>query len=138
MTAARFARETSRSMKRAIDRGGRKPFVPEDDGPGRQRFQIAHEGARRLRPRPFRPIHIQRQTHHETGNVEFVGERQQLRRIGRKFAPLQCFERRGEAALDIGEREPNCLGAEIDAHQPLRAAKAGQEVAEFVKIVDRH
>ena len=42
-------------MSAPVDRGGRKSLVPEHDGGGVQRREIADKGARRLRTRPLRP-----------------------------------------------------------------------------------
>src|SRR5204863_75489 len=61
----------------ALDRGGRKPLVPERDrqlGPARE---IAGEGAGRLRARPLAAIHVDRQAEHEADHFPLGRERQQ-------------------------------------------------------------
>ena len=60
----------------ALDRGGREPLVPQADRQRGQLGEIARKGARRLRARTFRAVHVDRQAEHEAGRVALGGERE--------------------------------------------------------------
>ena len=114
--------------QRPGDGSCRKPFIPKDARARRKRTKIAREGARRLRARTFRSIHIERQADDERRGVKFIHERDEPRRVLGKFRAPDRDKRRCDPPLHVGERKADSLGAEIGADErcpaPMRRAKS--------------
>ena len=107
--------------QRAVDRGGRQALIPESEGRGVQAAEIAQERARRLHPRAFAAVHVERQADDQREDLMARDLGDQLLRVGGEFLALDGEQRRADAALDIGKREADRLRAEIDADQPRMA-----------------
>ena len=103
--------------QRAHDRGGRKPLVPERDRRRMEPGEIAREGARRLRARTLQPVHADGQADDQRERLEFLDLRAQRLGVLREGCPRKRDQRRRDAPLDVGQREPDRLGPEIDADQ---------------------
>jgi hypothetical protein len=105
-----------------FDRGGRQALVPQGDGKIGEARKVAGKGARRLRARTLRSIHVDRQAEHETDRATLGGKPQKPRRVGGKTRALDGLDAGRKPPVRIADRNANGLGAEIEADQ--RAARA--------------
>lgn len=106
---------------------GRQALVPEGEGQGRELRKIAHEGARRLRARPFGAVHIERQPDDQGANIEIGRAFEQGGGVLRELHSPDRIERRREPPLNVRKRQSDGFGPEIQSHQPaLRRQKRRQ------------
>src|SRR3712207_8689596 len=61
----------------------RSALVPEQDGEGEDRLEVAHEGPGRLRAGSLRPVHVQGQAEYEPASLVALAEPLHALRIGR-------------------------------------------------------
>ena len=93
-------------------------------GVGIEAGEIAHEGARRLNARAGAAVHVERQADDQREGVELADARAQRLGVLGEAGALDHAERRRDAPLDVGERESDRLGSEIDADQPRLGGQA--------------
>ncbi len=79
-----------------------------------------------MHARPFAAVHVERQADDERRDGVLIEELEQTLRVRRELHPADGLERRRDAALDVRDREPDRLRAEIDAHEP-RVTREGRE-----------
>jgi hypothetical protein len=70
-----------------------------------------------LRPRTFGPVHIDRQSEHETGGVPLGGERQQLLGVGAEALAKDGRDWCGQAAIRVAHCDADGLGTEVEADE---------------------
>ena len=124
-TAARRARETSLAMSARSTAAVDRRSSQKDDRRRIEAGEIAREGARRLDARTVAAVHVERQADDQREGVEFADVRaQRLGVLARSASRFDRDERRRDAPLDVGERESDRLGSEIDADQPRLGGQA--------------
>src|SRR5271166_3962282 len=121
--------------QRPRDDGGRETLVPIGDGQIGSRPKVAGECARRLRARAIASLEIERQSENDAGDLELGENGDQRGGVLLERSARQGFERRSNPTLDVGEREPDCLGSEIDADQAGLGRQALCEVNDLNRTV---
>ena len=101
----------------ALDGGGGEPLVPQRDGKFGELRKIAGEGAGRLRARSLAGVHVDGQAEHEAYGVALAGDGEQARGVGLEGLALDGLDAGREPAIGIGYRDPDGLGAQIEADQ---------------------
>ena len=101
----------------ALDRGGGEPLVPQRNGEFGEFGEIARECPGRLRARPLAGVHVDGQAEHEADRVALGGNGDQFRRIGLERGALDGLHAGRQPAIGVGDRNPDGLGAEIEADQ---------------------
>jgi hypothetical protein len=95
----------------------RKPFVPEDDGQGREIAEIAGEGSGGLAARAFAAVHVQRQAQDDEAHIFSGGEFDQGLRIGGEFGAPHRVARRCKLPGVIRRGHADGLGAKVQGHE---------------------
>ena len=79
--------------------------------------EIAREGARRLRARALRSVHVERQAEHEADRAPLRRERQDPVGIDGEGLARDGFDAGREPAVRIGGGDADRLGAEVEPDQ---------------------
>ena len=106
--------------------------------------EIAGEGAGRLRAGPLAAVHVDRQPQHEADGLALGGDLEQPGGIGLEGLALDGLDAGRKAAVGIGNRNADRLGAEVEADQ--RAARGpkgcgfdqGEDGGGHVKALNTH
>ena len=117
ITSARRARLTSMPINSrstaAVESRSSHSAMGKLGEPGK----IAREGAGRLRARSLAAIHVDRQAEHETRGGALGGDGEQARGVGLERLALDGLDPGRKPAVGVGHRDPDGLGAEIEADQ---------------------
>ncbi len=70
-----------------------------------------------MRAWAFARVHIDGQAEHEAHRVAFGCDSEQARRVGLESLALDGFDPGRKPAIGIGCRDPDGLGAQIEAHK---------------------
>src|SRR6185312_8925951 len=103
--------------QRPGDDGGREPLIPQYDRQPAPRRQIAPESPRRLGAWIVAAAEIERQPKDDSRDFELREDRDQGLGVPGERGARQGLEGRGEAALDVGDRNADGLGTEVEAGQ---------------------
>ena len=79
--------------------------------------KIARKGAGRLRARSLAAVHVDGQAEHEPDGGALAGDGEQARGVGLERLALDGLDPGRKPAVGIGYRNPDGLGAEIEADQ---------------------
>jgi hypothetical protein len=102
----------------AGDGGGRHSLVPQRDRHVAQCQEVAGELPHRLGARAVAAAEAQRQADDKAGHVVPIDQGEQRRHVFGETAAADRVERAGDDEPGIGEREPDCLGPDIEPHDP--------------------
>ena len=119
--------------KNTGDRHGREALIPKNDRRRPERGEVAGESAGCLRTRTLGSIHVEGQTDHESCGLVRRHMFEQMCCVGLESGAPNRAKRRREAALDIGECEPDKLAAWVNADQ---SRPPGQAWGKRVEIED--
>ena len=118
----------------ALDGCRRQSLVPECNRQFGQFREIAGEGARRLRARTFRAVHIDRQAEHEADRAALGRQRQQPFRVSREIFARHGLDAGRQPPVRIADRDADGFGTEIE---PDQAAAGGQMFGGFHQWHDK-
>jgi hypothetical protein len=101
----------------ALNCRGRQPLVPKRDRKFREPREITGKGAGRLHARTFGPVHVDRQSEHETDDVPLAGEGQEPLGVGIEASAKDGRDRSGEPAIRVAHGDADGLGSKVEAHE---------------------
>ena len=119
-----------------VGRHGGPTFVPQLDGQTQSLRQVAREGAARLRARPFRSIHVERQAEHETKDLALRYQLAQALGVLSELASRDRLDPAGDALTRVAGGDSEPLRAEIEADERRRRLREARERLNVGRIED--